>query len=267
MMRPHPAIGPQSMTEHAVPPDLATLSLRLADAAGAVARRYYRTPVAVDAKADESPVTIADREVEAAIRAILGAERPGDGILGEEHGSQGLDADWVWVIDPIDGTKSFITGRPLFTTLIALLHRGVPVLGVIDQPIIGDRWLGVSGQGTTFNGKQVRTRPCGGLAEATLAATMPFPQPGFARVLEKTRYQVWGGDAFAFGMLAAGFLDVMVEAGLQPYDWAALAPVIQGAGGIITDWQGQPLRLGTSGDVVAAGDARVHAEALSLVAG
>lgn len=252
-----------------VPPEFVTLAGQLADAAGMVARRHYRTPVAVDVKADASPVTIADREVESAIRALLAAERPGDGILGEEHGSQGLDAEYVWVIDPIDGTKSFITGRPLFTTLIGLLHRGVPVLGVIDQPVVGDRWVGGGGR-TLLNGEVVRTRPCPDLASATFAATASIG-PGaagpevIARLTGGTRYAVWGGDAFMYGMLAAGFVDLMVEAGLQPYDWAALVPVIEGAGGRITDWQGRPLRLGTDGNVVAAGDARVHAAALELV--
>ena len=254
-----------------VPADLIALAGRLADAAGAVARRHYRTPVAVDAKADASPVTIADREVESAIRTLLAAERPDYGILGEEHGSHGLDADWVWVIDPIDGTKSFITGRPLFTTLIGLLHRGVPVLGVIDQPVGGDRWVGHAG-GSTLNGRPIRTRPCPDLASATFCATAAFG-PGAAapeltaRMVAATRYAVWGGDAYSYGLLAAGFIDVMVEAGLQPYDWAALVPVIQGAGGIITDWSGAPLRLGTDGNVIAAGDARVHAAMRAMVQG
>lgn len=242
---------------------LLDLAGRCADAAGAVARRHYRTPVAVDVKADTSPVTVADREVEATIRAILTAERPQDGILGEEHGSVGLDADFVWVIDPIDGTKSFISGRPLFTTLIALLHRGVPVLGIIDQPVTGDRWVGAAGRATTLNGVAIHTRACADLGLATQAATMPFPQPEFTETAAASRYMVWGGDAYAFGLLAAGFIDLMVEAGLQTYDWAALVAVIEGAGGVITDWQGQPLRLGSSGDVLAAGDPALHAQVLA----
>lgn len=247
-----------------LPEALIELALRCADAAGAVARRHYRTPVAVDAKSDLSPVTIADRDVESAIRAILTTERPGDGILGEEHGSRDLDADYVWVIDPIDGTKSFITGRPLFTTLIALLHRGVPVLGIIDQPITGDRWLGVAGRATTLNGAVIGTRPCPDIANATQAATMPFPQPEFTLTQAASRYMVWGGDAYAFGLLAAGFIDLMVEAGLQSYDWAALVPVIEGAGGVMTDWQGQALRLGCPGNVLAAGDPTLHAKVLAM---
>jgi inositol-phosphate phosphatase/L-galactose 1-phosphate phosphatase/histidinol-phosphatase len=241
------------------------LAIRCADAAGIVARRHYRTPVAVDVKADSSPVTIADREVETAIRAILAEVRPQDGILGEEHGSSHLNAEYVWVIDPIDGTKSFITGRPLFTTLIALLHRGVPVLGIIDQPVTGDRWIGVKGLPTTLNGQPIRTRPCPDIALATQAATMPFSHKEFRLTEAASRYMVWGGDAYAFGLLAAGFIDLMVEAGLQPYDWAALVAVIEGAGGIITDWEGQPLRLGTSGNVAAAGDPVLHVKVLEMI--
>lgn len=243
---------------------LLDLAQRCADAAGAVARRHYRTPVAVDVKADSSPVTIADREVETAIRTILEAERPDDGILGEEHGSRDLNAEYVWVIDPIDGTKSFITGRPLFTTLIALLHRGVPVMGIIDQPVTGDRWIGINGRQTTLNGQPVTTRSCPDIALATQAATMPFHQVEFAMTQASSRYMVWGGDAYAFGLLASGFIDLMVEAGLQPYDWAALVAVIEGAGGVITDWEGQPLRLGCNGNVVAAGDPALHAHVLSM---
>ncbi|MFY8094971.1 MAG: inositol monophosphatase family protein [Niveispirillum sp.] len=248
----------------AVPDYLVDLALHCADAAGAVARRHYRTRVDVDVKADTSPVTIADREVESAIRAILTVERPDDGILGEEHGSQDLNAEYVWVIDPIDGTKSFITGRPLFTTLIALLHRGVPVLGIIDQPVIGDRWLGVAGRPTSLNGAPVTTRACADIALATQASTMPFHQVEFAMTQASSRYMVWGGDAYAFGLLAAGFIDLMVEAGLQPYDWAALVAVIEGAGGVITDWEGQKLRLGCNGNVVAAGDPALHAHVLAM---
>ena len=150
------------------------LAVRLADAAGSVIRRYYRTPFAVDDKPDTSPVTIADREAEAAIRAILAVERPADGIVGEEHGTTNGDADWLWVIDPIDGTKSFITGRPTFGTLVALLYRGRPVLGVIDQPIIGDRWVGAAG---TADHPERPARPRPGLpgARPRDASTRPHP--------------------------------------------------------------------------------------------
>lgn len=255
------------------PAHLVTLAERLADSAAAVVRRYFRTPVAVDDKADQSPVTVADREAERAIRGILEAERPDDGIFGEEFGTKNLDAEFVWVIDPIDGTKSFITGRPIFGTLIALLHRGRPVLGIIDQPIVADRWIGAAGRPTTHNGQPARVRACaGGLAAATLGTTSPdlFPRTdidGFRRVAGGVKVAVYGGDCYSYGLLASGYLDLVVESGLKLYDFAALVPVVTGAGGLMTDWKGNPLGAGSNGRVVAAGDARTHRETLAALAG
>lgn len=154
-------------------PDLVRLAHDLADAAAEVQRRYFRTPVSVDIKADDSPVTIADREAEAVIRELVTRRFPDHGILGEEHGRERLEAEHVWVIDPIDGTKSFIAGRPLFGTLIALLRRDRPILGIIDQSILRERWLGVAGEASLWNGEPIRTRACGRLGEATLFSTSP----------------------------------------------------------------------------------------------
>src|SRR3954449_1700566 len=198
-----------------LPDDVVDLAVRLADAAGSVIRRYYRTPFAVDDKPDSSPVTIADREAEAAIRAILAAERPDDGIVGEEHGTTNGDADWLWVIDPIDGTKSFITGRPTFGTLVALLYRGRPVLGVIDQPIVGDRWIGAAGRQTLLNGRPARVRACPTLDRATINTTSPDlfgpdDYAAFRRVATGVKLTMYGGDCYAYGLLAAGFVDLVV---------------------------------------------------------
>jgi inositol-phosphate phosphatase/L-galactose 1-phosphate phosphatase/histidinol-phosphatase len=254
------------------PAELVDLAVRLADAAGPVVRRYFRTPLTVDDKADQSPVTIADREAEGAIRAILSVERPGDGIVGEEHGTVNAQAEWVWVIDPIDGTKAFITGRPIFGTLIALLHRGRPVLGIIDQPVIGDRWIGAAGRPTLFNGAPARVRACPGLDRATLNTTSPDlfapdDYAAFRRVAENVKLTSYGGDCYAYGLLAAGYIDLVIEAGLKLYDFAALVPVIQGAGGIMTDWTGAPLEQDSQGHVIAAGDVRSHAAALERLSG
>ena len=252
----------------------ATIALahRLADAAGQVIRGYFRTPVAVDDKADASPVTVADRESEAAMRKLINAEQPSHGILGEEWGPENTDAEWVWVLDPVDGTKAFITGKPSFGTLIALLHHGVPVLGIIDQPILGERWLGVAGRPTTLNGKPITTRDCPDLKLAALYATAPemFVEEGDIKAFETLRRQVklprYGADCYAYGLLAAGFVDLVVEASLQPYDYLSMVAVIEGAGGVITDWQGGKLGLGSDGRVVAAGDARAHQAALEVLA-
>lgn len=253
-------------------PALIAIANEMAEAAGSVIRRYFRTPVSVDAKADESPVTIADREAELAMRVLLQQKRPQDGILGEEHGRERLDADYVWVLDPIDGTKAFITGMPVFGTLIGLLHRGRPVLGIIDQPILRERWVGIAGEATIMNGRPVRTRPCPSLDKAFLYSTAPDMFKGenavaYERVRAQVRQPRFGGDCYAYGLVAMGFADLVIEASLQPYDYCAVIPVIEGAGGVMTDWQGGRLSIESDGRVVAAGDPLAHAAALKVLAG
>ena len=251
------------------PADIA-LAHALADAAGAAIRPWFRRPFLVETKADFSPVTIADREAEAAIRALLGKERPDDGVIGEEYGDDRADAARVWVLDPIDGTRAFVAGRPIFGTLIALLEEGVPVLGVIDQCIIGDRWLGAAGQPTLFNGAPAHVRRCGGLGAAHIGTTSPHAFSGsdftaFERVRQAARDTLYGGDCHNYGLVASGHLDAVIEAGLKVHDWAALAPVVTGAGGVMTDWAGAPLALGSDGRVVAAGDPVVAEAARGLL--
>jgi inositol-phosphate phosphatase/L-galactose 1-phosphate phosphatase/histidinol-phosphatase len=251
--------------------ELLELAHALADAAGEAQRRHFRTPIGVEIKADESPVTIADREAEAAMRELILRRAPGHGILGEEYGADRLDAELVWVLDPIDGTKSFITGRPLFGTLVALLQGGVPVLGLIDQAILGERWLGVAGEPSTHNGRPIRVRPCPEVGQAVMFTTSPRMFGGgpdraaYQRLEDRVRLPMFGGDCYAYGLLAMGFADLVVEADLEPYDFLALVPVIAGAGGLVTDWQGRPLGLGSDGRVLAAGDARAHAAAMALL--
>ena len=252
------------------PPEFLPIAHSLADAAGEVLRRYFRRPVAVDDKPDASPVTAADREAEMAVRELLSSRRPGDGVIGEEFGDQSADAEFVWVVDPIDGTRSFIAGRPIFGTLIAAVTGGIPVLGIIDQPVSGERWAGCSGRGAALNGARITTRTCAKLADGLLATTSPHLfAPGkierFRGIEDRVRHAIYGGDCYNYGLLAAGHVDAVVESGLKPYDFCALAPIVQEAGGSITDWSGAPLCLSSNGDVVAAGDARVHVEALSLL--
>ena len=254
------------------PADLIDLAHRLADASGPVIRAYFRQPIAIDDKADSSPVTAADREAEQAIRAILADTRPEDGIIGEEFGNTNTDAEFVWVIDPIDGTKSFITGRPIFGTLIALVQNGAPLLGAIDQPIYGERWVGARGHDTRFNDTPIRVRDCPTLADAVVGTTAadlfePHQKHHWQAIAATAKHAVYGGDCYTYAQLAAGFVDVVCEAGLQTYDFCALAPVIEGAGGVVTDWQGNPLNLGSDGTILACGDRRVHAEILALIDG
>ena len=237
------------------------LALRLADAAGDAIRPHFRSGVGVERKGDASPVTVADRAAEEAMRRILKAEVPRDGIIGEEFGSEEGTSGRTWVLDPIDGTVSFIAGRPIFGTLIALLVDGWPVLGVIDQPILGERWVGASGFPTTFNGKEVRTRPCRELSDAMLATTGPHyfddhQGEHFMTLAAKTDHKrmVMGGDCYNYGLLASGHLDVVCEAGLKLHDWAALVPVVEGAGGTMCDWNGEPLHAQSDRHVLAIGD-------------
>jgi inositol-phosphate phosphatase/L-galactose 1-phosphate phosphatase/histidinol-phosphatase len=243
---------------------------KLADAARPVVRKYYRTPVAVDVKADASPVTIADREVERTMRDILNAELPDHGILGEEHGRENIDAEYLWVLDPIDGTKSFISGKPSFTTLIALCHKGKPVIGIIDQAITDERWVGVMGQASTLNGADISARECENLGSATFFTTAPelFRDKAFDAYLavsKQSRIPMYGVDAYAYGLTAIGLADTVVEIGLQAYDFCALVPVVEGAGGVVTDWSGKELTIDSAGDVVASGDARCHQEVLASI--
>ncbi|PTQ13345.1 histidinol-phosphatase [Sphingomonas oleivorans] len=235
------------------------LAERLADAAGEAIRPFFRARFDMETKADASPVTQADRAAEAAIRRILEVERPADGIIGEEYGTLRGDAERIWVIDPIDGTRAFIAGRPLFGCLVALLERGRPVIGVIDQPIARDRWVGAAGRPTLLNGAVARTRACAALGEAHLATTGPdyFRPPdgaAFGRLAAAAWGTLWGGDCHNYGLLASGHLDLVVEAGLKLHDFAALVPVVEGAGGRMCDWAGRPLDATSDGRVIAAGD-------------
>ena len=249
------------------------LAHRLAEAARAEILPLFRSGVESEAKADASPVTIADRNAEEAMRRILTAEVPQDGVHGEEFGVTEGRSGRQWVLDPIDGTTAFLAGRPIFGTLIALLDNGFPVLGVIDQPILGERWLGVAGQGTTFNGKPVHARACPKLDQATIATTGPHyfsVEQGdrFMALAGQTDHKrmVMGGDCYNYGCLASGQLDIVAEAGLKLHDYAALVPVVEGAGGVMSDWHGEPLHEGSDGTVLALGDAARLEDVLEILA-
>jgi histidinol phosphatase-like enzyme (inositol monophosphatase family) len=248
------------------------LAHALADAAGAAIRPFFRNRFDREQKADASPVTEADRAAEAAMRAILEEHRPEDGIVGEEYGNVRENAARVWVLDPIDGTRAFVTGRPLFGTLIALLEEGRPVLGVIDQPILHERWTGVDGERTRFNKGFAGTRHCAHLSEAHFGSTAPAAFAGdqldaYTRVTKDARDAIWGGDCYNYGLVALGQLDGVIEANLKLYDFAALVPVVEGAGGVMRDWKGQPLSATSDGRVVALGDSRLLEPVLERLGG
>ena len=254
------------------PTTFVDFAVRLADIARALVRPAYRTPVSVTHKPDGSPVTAIDRKVETALRQQIDRTFPDHGVVGEEEPPVRVDAEFVWVIDPIDGTKAFLCGLPVFGTLIALTHAGTPILGLIDQPISEERWLGALGRPTTWNGQRVRTRSCSALRSAFLCATTPemfvdSDQSAFFRLRADVRVARYGTDCYGYGLLANGLVDLVVEAQLSPYDYLGHIPIIRGAGGVMTDWTGHELRLNCGASrVIASGDRALHAMALRRLA-
>jgi inositol-phosphate phosphatase / L-galactose 1-phosphate phosphatase / histidinol-phosphatase len=240
----------------------------LADAVRPVVMSYFRTPLEVIAKLDQSPVTIADRTVERHLREQIEARFPAHGILGEEFGTKPGNA-FTWILDPIDGTKSFITGHPLFGTLIALVYDNRPFCGVIDMPAINERWTAKPGQ-TLFAGRAAQTSGCNSIADAYFYTTSPDmfwnrEAEAFETLSRAARLRRFGGDCYVYGLLASGHCDLVLETGLQPYDYMALVSVVEGAGGCITDWSGTPLSLLSDGRVLASATPKLHSEALALI--
>ncbi len=240
---------------------------RAADGAGEIARAHFRKSIEVEHKSDDSPVTIADRNIERFLRDQIEQVYPDHGILGEEHGDLNLDREFVWVVDPIDGTKSFVTGHPMFGGLMALLKNGEPQLGQIDMPAMGERWCGIRGKPTTLNRVPVKTSGCKDLATSYAYTTDPMLFSGSAQlVLDMLRNRVrllrFGGDCYNYALLASGYCDLVLETGLQPYDYLPVVQIIRGAGGVISDWQGHDLGIGSRGDVLASATPELHAQML-----
>ncbi len=245
-----------------------------ADVAAAAIRPFFRAGVASDLKTDRSPVTIADRTAELAMRAVLSERFPDHGILGEEFGLDRPEARLRWVLDPIDGTRAFITGRPTFGTLIGLLEDDIPILGIIDQPATGERWVGARGRATIFRGPMGGTagcRPCADIGNAELSCTSPEmlgdDTPRWNRLKNAVRRNYWGGDCYAYGLLALGQIDVVAESDMKTWDWAPLVAVVEGAGGRVTDWAGNPLRADGDGRVLAVGDRALLGPVVGLLGG
>jgi len=248
----------------------------MADRSRTVTLPYFRKSIDVTNKAGKTafdPVTKADQSAERAIAKMIRSRLPDHGLVGEEFGSHNPDAPFQWVVDPIDGTRSFITGSPLWVTLIGLLHEGAPVLGVMDQPYTGERcWSSETGahlRDVSGKTRRLRTRACPELADALVMTTSPdlfepgAETEGFLRVKGATRMTRYGGDCYAYCLLAAGFVDLVVEAGLKSYDIVALIPIVERAGGRVTTWDGRPATEG--GRILASGDAKLHAKALKLL--
>lgn len=249
--------------------ELLRFANQLADAARPIAREYFRQPLRVESKADLSPVTVADRAIETELRQLIEGRYPGHGIVGEEFSARPGN-HLTWVLDPIDGTRSFITGMPLFGTLIALLQEGRPILGLIDFPALSERWTGLSGQPTRHLGNVVRTSAVQDLADASCYSTSPDMFRGedtekFSQLSGRVGMRRFGGDCYAYALLASGHCELVVEAGLQPYDFLSLVPVIEGAGGRISDWQGRPLTMESDGRVVAGANDSLWTQALAIL--
>ncbi len=244
---------------------------RLADAGREILLSASAQKPRAEVKDDSSPVTAVDRAVEDRLRDMIAREYPDHGIVGEERGAAAPESDHVWVLDPIDGTLAFLAGIPVFGTLIALLRGGVPAIGVIDLPATAERWVGCAGRPTTRNGEAVRARPCAELSTALLSTSNPdfygaAEFEAFERLKSAVRWTVYGGSCLAYAQIASGRIDLGIDAGLDPVDYCALVPVIRGAGGAITDWQGADLGLHSGKRVLAAGDPHTHARALDLLA-
>lgn len=251
--------------------DLTRFAERLADEARMMLLAGQGARSSAVLKPDRTFVTDLDAAIEARLRAIISSTYPNHGIVGEEEESRQIDADYVWILDPIDGTAPFIAGVPVYGTLIALAHRGVPILGVMDLPVTAERWVGVSGHVTTHNGKPVATRSCADLSTAILTASNPDffaaqEQPALEALKSHTAWRIYGGCCMAYGLLANGRTDVAIDTRLKIYDYAPFKPIIEGAGGVITDWTGRPIDLQSGPRILAAGDPARHRDALALIA-
>ncbi len=250
--------------------ELVAFSHQLADAIGDIHRKYFRQPVFTQYKDDSSPVTQVDKESEMLMREMVMKRYPEHGILGEEYPPYQAEAEIVWVIDPVDGTKYFMTGHPMFALLLGLAYKGEFILGVIDQAITQERWVGADGYGSFLNGNAITTRKCTSLNKAILA------RPGFEwhtagrdqyieKIWRKTHWAQWGVAPYDYGLLAAGHIDVVINAGPVIHDFAALGPIINNAGGLITDWFGQRLNLTSPNHIVAVGNPALMPEIIRLL--
>jgi histidinol phosphatase-like enzyme (inositol monophosphatase family) len=247
-------------------------AVQLADASRKVMVERLARPPDIEIKPDSSYVTDTDKAIERELRALIAKAYPGHGILGEEYGPENTEAEHVWALDPIDGTAAWVAGLPVFGTLIALLHRGTPVVGIIDHLVTNDRWIGAAGRPSTRNGAVIHTRQCASLGRAMLSASNPDffnaeEKPRFERLRAATQWRIYGGSCFSYGLLASGRIDIAIDTGLSIHDYAPYVPILAGAGGVITDWSGAPVTVDTGRQILAAGDPARHAEALKLING
>jgi inositol-phosphate phosphatase/L-galactose 1-phosphate phosphatase/histidinol-phosphatase len=244
---------------------------RFADISRAIIREEIYRPREVTVISDATPVTPVDQKVERALRAAIQETFPEHGIVGEEYDNLEQESDYVWVLDPIDGTMAFIAGLPTFATLIALTWRGAPILGIMDSPITEERWVGVDGVGTTLNGEMIKSRPCKSLGNAFAHTSSPLyfntenDVAAYERITEAVQFLIFGGGCHAYGRIAHGYIDVAFEAAHNIHDYLALVPIVNNAGGVMSDWQGNSLTLSSGSRFLACGDQQVHRLALEVL--
>lgn len=254
-----------------LPEKYISLAHEMADTAARLARKYFREALHIADKKDLTLVTEADLAIEEALRQLIRQKTPECGVIGEEFNNENSDREFNWVIDPIDGTIAFSMGKPTFCTLIALLRNNQPVLGLILQPILNEIYFGVANQQTVYNGNNIQVGHENILSRARLSITSPhmFRRSEHMPILNKLQNTVratsFGGDGYHYGLLASGHIDIIVERGLKLYDWAALVPIVKGAGGFIGDWQGKELNLESNGEVLAAGNKMLFEQVIELI--
>ena len=251
--------------------ELKSFSNHLADESAKIIKQYFRKSFKIENKEDKSPVTIVDQKTELKIREIIEKRYPNHGILGEEFESKDIDSEYLWVIDPIDGTRSFIAGHKDFGTLISLLHNQKPIIGIINCPIHEERWVGIHGERTTMNGHIVETSNQEVLNQSYLSTTGLYMfendsfRKGFDRIIDQTRYHRFGGDCYNYGMIASGYIDIVIENMLKAHDYMALIPIIEGAGGKITDKYGKIIGLDSDGSIVVSASEKLHTQLIDII--
>jgi inositol-phosphate phosphatase / L-galactose 1-phosphate phosphatase / histidinol-phosphatase len=250
---------------------LTAFANNLADEAAKMLAQHVSSPLGTTMKADKTFVTSLDLAIESRLRELISAAFPDHGIWGEEFAALRPDAEWVWTLDPIDGMMAFVVGMPVYSTLIALCRNGIPVVGIMNFPATGERWTGQSGAVTTLNGSPCRTRSNVALPDAIMSASSPdffmddSEKLTLNRVVKSTAWRIYGGAAMSHGQLSSGRTDLALDAGLKIYDYAPFVPIIEGAGGVITDWHGKRLHLRSGSRILAAGSKALHAQALNVL--
>ncbi len=257
---------------NSIPDKYIQFANKVVDMAGEISLRHFRSGIESDLKLDRSPVTIADKEIEELMASMIKTEFPSHSILGEELGFQEYGEEWCWTIDPIDGTKSFATGNPMYGILLSLLHEGEPVLGISDHPALGERWVGITGCPTTKNELPCKTSKIQLVNEATVYTTTIDMFDGdslrqYSLLANESKFRVFGGDCYCYGLLASGFTDVVCEGDMKPYDYFPLIPIVEGSGGSFTDWHGAPLTMDSGDKVIASANETLHASIVEIING